>query len=56
MTQRLALMHKHIRICDSIVNDEPELEKKRQQITELAATQEARQQQMKNRSRGGYER
>ena len=55
LTQRLALMHKHIRICNSIVDDEPELEQKQQQITELAATQEARQQ-IKNRSRGGYER
>ena len=56
LTQRLALMHKHIRICDSIVKDEPELEQKQQQITALAATQEARQQQMKTRSRGGYAR
>lgn len=57
LTQRLALMHKHIRICESIVKDEPELEQKQQQITALAAAQERRQQQqMKNRSRGGYAR
>ena len=57
LTQRLALMHKHIRICDSIVKDEPELEQKQQQITELASAQEERQQQqMNSRSRGGYAR
>ena len=56
LTQRLALMHKHIRICDSIVRDEPEMEQKQQQITALATAQEARQQQMKTRSRGGYAR
>lgn len=57
LTQRLALMHNHIRICNSIVDDEPELELKHRQIFDLALEQERRQQQqIRNRNKGGYER
>ena len=40
LTDRLILMRKHIRICDSIVKDVPELEQKREQIKNLAERQE----------------
>ena len=48
LTDRMCLMREHIRICDSILNDAPEMERKQQQITALAAKQE----QIKSRSTG----